>query len=493
MSEQSELNGSQAHVADSEGAVEASLTTAQRLARVLLHNGVDEQAVEVVSTTFEYDEKGEPLGRTAVAERLGLSRNVTGRLLKHALSQLDEADPILQDEADPYPAAVRSYILGGVSGSMPSRYVVLNAGRRRPRSRAAGRPAAAHTAVLATTRSSVVDSRVVETPEADNEPVAASPVDRLDEAAPAADLVRVYLNQIGKTPLLTREEEAELSKRIEAGLYANFKLETANQDGAEPVRAQLERDLRWIVRDGEQAKKHFLEANLRLVVSIAKRYVGISLPFLDLIQEGNLGLIRAVEKFDHTKGFKLSTYATKWIRKAIVEGMADQARIIRLPVALAGAVNKMRGINRQLAVQLGRDPTPEEIAKEMNIPADKVVEIRGYARREPIALDAVIGADGNDATLEDLIEDKSAMGVDPGEQVGGASLSNELLELVKTLNDEERVVVMLRNGYVTGEPMTLTEIGSMLGRTRKYIGQIEDGAMRKLRYPSRLNRLSVYL
>ncbi len=308
------------------------------------------------------------------------------------------------------------------------------------------------------------------------------------EMTASADSVRAYLKQIGKVALLNAEEEVDLAKRIEAGLYSAERLRQAD-DTAEKLVAQMRRDLRWIVRDGERAKNHLLEANLRLVVSLAKRYTGRGMAFLDLIQEGNLGLIRAVEKFDYTKGYKFSTYATWWIRQAITRAMADQARTIRIPVHMVEVINKLGRIQRELLQDLGREPTPEELAKEMDITPDKVLEIQQYAR-EPISLDQTIGDEG-DSQLGDFIEDSEA--VVAVDAVSFTLLQDQLQSVLQTLSEREAGVVKLRFGLTDGQPRTLDEIGQVYGVTRERIRQIESKTMSKLRHPSRSQVLRDYL
>jgi RNA polymerase primary sigma factor len=308
------------------------------------------------------------------------------------------------------------------------------------------------------------------------------------EMTASADSVRAYLKQIGKVALLNAEEEVDLAKRIEAGLYAAERLRQAEEAG-EKLPLQARRDLRWIVRDGERAKNHLLEANLRLVVSLAKRYTGRGMAFLDLIQEGNLGLIRAVEKFDYTKGYKFSTYATWWIRQAITRAMADQARTIRIPVHMVEVINKLGRIQRELLQDLGREPTPEELAKEMDITPDKVLEIQQYAR-EPISLDQTIGDEG-DSQLGDFIEDSEA--VVAVDAVSFTLLQDQLQSVLQTLSEREAGVVKLRFGLTDGQPRTLDEIGQVYGVTRERIRQIESKTMSKLRHPSRSQVLRDYL
>ncbi len=308
------------------------------------------------------------------------------------------------------------------------------------------------------------------------------------ELTASADSVRAYLKQIGKVALLNAEEEVDLAKRIEAGLYAAERVRQT-EDRGEKLTHQHRRDLNWIVRDGERAKNHLLEANLRLVVSLAKRYTGRGMAFLDLIQEGNLGLIRAVEKFDYTKGYKFSTYATWWIRQAITRAMADQARTIRIPVHMVEVINKLGRIQRELLQDLGREPTPEELAKEMDITPEKVLEIQQYAR-EPISLDQTIGDEG-DSQLGDFIEDSEA--VVAVDAVSFTLLQDQLQSVLQTLSEREAGVVRLRFGLADGQPRTLDEIGQVYGVTRERIRQIESKTMSKLRHPSRSQVLRDYL
>ena len=308
------------------------------------------------------------------------------------------------------------------------------------------------------------------------------------ELTASADSVRAYLKQIGKVALLNAEEEVELAKRIEAGLYAT-QLMAELADKGEKLPAAQRRDMAWICRDGDRAKNHLLEANLRLVVSLAKRYTGRGMAFLDLIQEGNLGLIRAVEKFDYTKGYKFSTYATWWIRQAITRAMADQARTIRIPVHMVEVINKLGRIQRELLQDLGREPTPEELAKEMDITPEKVLEIQQYAR-EPISLDQTIGDEG-DSQLGDFIEDSEA--VVAVDAVSFTLLQDQLQSVLETLSEREAGVVRLRFGLTDGQPRTLDEIGQVYGVTRERIRQIESKTMSKLRHPSRSQVLRDYL
>ena len=304
----------------------------------------------------------------------------------------------------------------------------------------------------------------------------------------SADSVRAYLKQIGKVALLNAEQEVSLAKRIEAGLYSAYRMQEIKESG-EKLSPMNRRDLREIERDGRKAKNHLLEANLRLVVSLAKRYTGRGMAFLDLIQEGNLGLIRAVEKFDYTKGYKFSTYATWWIRQAITRAMADQARTIRIPVHMVEVINKLGRIQRELLQDLGREPTPEELAREMDITVDKVLEIQQYAR-EPISLDQTIGDEG-DSQLGDFIEDSEA--VIAVDAVSFTLLQDQLQDVLQTLSEREAGVVKLRFGLTDGMPRTLDEIGQVYGVTRERIRQIESKTMSKLRHPSRSQVLRDYL
>ena len=308
------------------------------------------------------------------------------------------------------------------------------------------------------------------------------------ELTASADSVRAYLKQIGKVALLNAEQEVSLAKRIEAGLYAAYRLQEIKESG-EKLSPMNRRDLREIERDGRRAKNHLLEANLRLVVSLAKRYTGRGMAFLDLIQEGNLGLIRAVEKFDYVKGYKFSTYATWWIRQAITRAMADQARTIRIPVHMVEVINKLGRIQRELLQDLGREPTPEELAREMDITVDKVLEIQQYAR-EPISLDQTIGDEG-DSQLGDFIEDSEA--VVAVDAVSFTLLQDQLQDVLHTLSEREAGVVKLRFGLTDGMPRTLDEIGQVYGVTRERIRQIESKTMSKLRHPSRSQVLRDYL
>ncbi|NNC10658.1 RNA polymerase sigma factor [Planctomonas sp. JC2975] len=301
-----------------------------------------------------------------------------------------------------------------------------------------------------------------------------------------ADPVKDYLKQIGKVPLLNAAEEVELAMRIEAGLFAEEKLGAMTD---QEKRSQLGRDLGWVARDGQRAKSHLLGANLRLVVSLAKRYTGRGMQFLDLIQEGNLGLIRAVEKFDYTKGFKFSTYATWWIRQAITRAMADQARTIRIPVHMVEVINKLARVQRQMLQDLGREPTPEELSKELDMTPEKVIEVQKYGR-EPISLHTPLGEDG-DSEFGDLIEDTEA--VVPADAVGFTMLQKQLESLLDSLSEREAGVIRMRFGLGDGMPKTLDQIGDTFGVTRERIRQIESKTMAKLRHPSRSQSLRDYL
>ena len=312
-----------------------------------------------------------------------------------------------------------------------------------------------------------------------------SPQQQVMVAGATADPVKDYLKQIGKVALLNAEQEVDLALRIEAGLFAQDKLDHDN--------GSIDQRLRWdyeqIIHDGKIAKNHLLEANLRLVVSLAKRYTGRGMLFLDLIQEGNLGLIRAVEKFDYTKGFKFSTYATWWIRQAITRAMADQARTIRIPVHMVEVINKLARVQRQMLQDLGREPTPEELAKELDMTPEKVVEVQKYGR-EPISLHTPLGEDG-DSEFGDLIEDSEA--VVPADAVSFTLLQEQLHSVLDTLSEREAGVVAMRFGLTDGQPKTLDEIGKVYGVTRERIRQIESKTMSKLRHPSRSQVLRDYL
>ncbi|NHC25122.1 RNA polymerase sigma factor [Nocardioides sp. IC4_145] len=327
----------------------------------------------------------------------------------------------------------------------------------------------------ATATSSFVVSSADETDE---------PAQQVMVAGATADPVKDYLKQIGKVPLLNAEMEVELAKRIEAGLFSEEKLAKGGK-----ITPKLLEELEWIAEDGRRAKNHLLEANLRLVVSLAKRYTGRGMLFLDLIQEGNLGLIRAVEKFDYTKGYKFSTYATWWIRQAITRAMADQARTIRIPVHMVEVINKLARVQRQMLQDLGREPTPEELAKELDMTPEKVIEVQKYGR-EPISLHTPLGEDG-DSEFGDLIEDSEA--IVPADAVSFTLLQEQLHAVLDTLSEREAGVVSMRFGLTDGQPKTLDEIGKVYGVTRERIRQIESKTMSKLRHPSRSQVLRDYL
>ena len=311
------------------------------------------------------------------------------------------------------------------------------------------------------------------------------PAAQVAVAGATADPVKDYLKQIGKVPLLNAGQEVELAKRIEAGLFADHKL----AEGSGVLRPGQSIDLERVAEDGRRAKNHLLEANLRLVVSLARRYTGRGMLFLDLIQEGNLGLIRGVEKFDYTRGYKFSTYATWWIRQAITRAMADQARTIRIPVHIVEAVSKLARARRQMLQDLGREPTPGELAAELDMPPERVIEVQKYGR-EPISLHTPLGEDG-DSEFGDLIEDSDA--IQPGEAVSFTLLQEQLHSVLGTLSEREAGVVSMRFGLTDGQPKTLDEIGKVYGVTRERIRQIESKAMSKLRHPSRSNVLRDYL
>ena len=311
--------------------------------------------------------------------------------------------------------------------------------------------------------------------------------EHLDKVAGAsADPVKDYLKQIGRVSLLTADEEKDLSERIEAGLYAQHILDTAKEG---ELSFEYRRELQRAANDGRKAKDHLLEANLRLVVSLAKRYIGRGMHFLDLIQEGNLGLIRAVEKFDYTKGFKFSTYATWWIRQAITRAMADQARTIRVPVHMVEVINKLSRIQRRMLQDLGREPTTEELANELNMPIEKVEEVQKYGR-EPISLHTPLGEEG-DSEFGDLIEDTDA--ISPQDAVAFSILQEEFRQVLDTLSPREAGVIKMRYGLEDGQPKTLDDIGRIYGVTRERIRQIESKTMSKLRHPSRSKALMDFL
>jgi RNA polymerase primary sigma factor len=311
------------------------------------------------------------------------------------------------------------------------------------------------------------------------------PAARVAIAGATADAVKDYLKQIGKVPLLNADQEVDLAKRIEAGLFAEKKLAEAGEDLPRDARLDLE----WVAEDGRRAKDHLLEANLRLVVSLAKRYTGRGMLFLDLIQEGNLGLIRAVEKFDYIRGYKFSTYATWWVRQAITRAMADQARTIRIPVHMVEVINKLARVHRQMLQDLGREATPEELAVALELTPERVAEVQKYGR-EPISLHMPLGEEG-DSEFGDLIEDSEA--IQPGEAVSFTLLQEQLGSVLGTLSEREAGVVSMRFGLTDGQPKTLDEIGKVYGVTRERIRQIEAKTMMKLRHPSRSQLLRDYL
>ncbi len=314
---------------------------------------------------------------------------------------------------------------------------------------------------------------------------AGNPKRRVVTAGATADPVKDYLKQIGRVSLLNAEQEVDLSERIEAGLYAQYLLDTEGDD----MDFKRKRELKWAANDGKKAKDHLLEANLRLVVSLAKRYTGRGMLFLDLIQEGNLGLIRAVEKFDWKKGFKFSTYATWWIRQAITRAMADQARTIRVPVHMVEVINKLSRVQRQMLQDLGREPTPDELARELDMPVEKVQEVQKYGR-EPISLHTPLGEDG-DSEFGDLIEDTDAIA--PSDAVAFSLLQDQFKQVLETLSPRESGVIKMRYGLEDGQPKTLDDIGRVYGVTRERIRQIESKTMSKLRHPSRSQTLRDFL
>lgn len=319
----------------------------------------------------------------------------------------------------------------------------------------------------------------------DNLTPSGNPKRRVIAAGATADPVKDYLKQIGRVSLLNAEQEVDLSERIEAGLYAQHLLDTES----EGMSFKRKRELKWAAADGKKAKDHLLEANLRLVVSLAKRYTGRGMLFLDLIQEGNLGLIRAVEKFDWKKGFKFSTYATWWIRQAITRAMADQARTIRVPVHMVEVINKLARVQRQMLQDLGREPTPDELARELDMPVEKVQEVQKYGR-EPISLHTPLGEDG-DSEFGDLIEDTDAIA--PSDAVAFSLLQEQFKQVLETLSPREAGVIKMRYGLEDGQPKTLDDIGRVYGVTRERIRQIESKTMSKLRHPSRSQTLRDFL
>jgi len=395
------------------------------------------------------------------------------------LADLDEdEDPVAGLDADAGPAHADADAADGDDDDAPE----AAAGPDVPvKGRAAGEPAAAAAAPAAKAAGEDGEDEAFVYGDDDED----LPAAQVAAAGATADPVKDYLKQIGKVPLLNAEQEVELAKRIEAGLFAEEKL----AEGRGTLRPDARSDLEWIADDGRRAKNHLLEANLRLVVSLAKRYTGRGMLFLDLIQEGNLGLIRAVEKFDYTKGYKFSTYATWWIRQAITRAMADQARTIRIPVHMVEVINKLARVQRQMLQDLGREPTPEELAAELDMTPEKVIEVQKYGR-EPISLHTPLGEDG-DSEFGDLIEDSEA--IQPGEAVSFTLLQEQLHSVLDTLSEREAGVVSMRFGLTDGQPKTLDEIGKVYGVTRERIRQIESKTMSKLRHPSRSQVLRDYL
>ncbi|MFP5070536.1 sigma-70 family RNA polymerase sigma factor [Pseudonocardia nantongensis] len=344
-------------------------------------------------------------------------------------------------------------------------------------------------AATAATAASAEPARTDDTLQATVPGAAAAVAEDLDAQSPAADLVRVYLNGIGKTALLSAAQEVDLAKRVEAGVFAQHRLDSAAAEGTlESMDLQYRRDLRAVVRDGARAKNHLLEANLRLVVSLAKRYTGRGMPLLDLIQEGNLGLIRAVEKFDYTKGFKFSTYATWWIRQAITRGMADQARTIRLPVHLVEQVNKLARVKRDMHQRQGREPSDAELAAESGIPEHKIADLLDHAR-DPVSLDMPVGSE-EEAPLGDFIEDAEA--TDAENTVISHLLHDDLRRVLATLEDREQAVIRMRFGLDDGQPHTLDQIGRAFKLSRERVRQIEREVMAKLRVGERADKLRAY-
>jgi RNA polymerase primary sigma factor len=389
-----------------------------------------------------------------------------------------------EDEVDPTELAVVDVVAGSVPPEvqvdLEGDEVVVTVGKKRTLDDV-------DEAKFEPAKEAVVEAKLVE-----DQGFTLSAADDADEpeqqvmvAGATADPVKDYLKQIGKVALLNAEQEVELAKRIEAGLFADEKI----ADVAVKIKPKEADDYDWIAEDGRRAKNHLLEANLRLVVSLAKRYTGRGMLFLDLIQEGNLGLIRAVEKFDYTKGYKFSTYATWWIRQAITRAMADQARTIRIPVHMVEVINKLARVQRQMLQDLGREPTPEELAKELDMTPEKVVEVQKYGR-EPISLHTPLGEDG-DSEFGDLIEDSEA--VVPADAVSFTLLQEQLHDVLDTLSEREAGVVSMRFGLTDGQPKTLDEIGKVYGVTRERIRQIESKTMSKLRHPSRSQVLRDYL
>ena len=451
------------------------------------------KAEPVAARTPSRAKKAAPPAKKAPAKKVEAKADA-----KAAPADIDELDDIELEDAEPEDLEVDvadlelDQLAEGIEVDVVDVEVAVAAGED-------AEPAATATAATAATAvPAAEDDDIVEPSEKDKasgdfvwdeeESEALRQARKDAELTASADSVRAYLKQIGKVALLNAEEEVELAKRIEAGLYGT-QLMSEVADRGEKLPAAQRRDMAWICRDGDRAKNHLLEANLRLVVSLAKRYTGRGMAFLDLIQEGNLGLIRAVEKFDYTKGYKFSTYATWWIRQAITRAMADQARTIRIPVHMVEVINKLGRIQRELLQDLGREPTPEELAREMDITPEKVLEIQQYAR-EPISLDQTIGDEG-DSQLGDFIEDSEA--VVAVDAVSFTLLQDQLQSVLETLSEREAGVVRLRFGLTDGQPRTLDEIGQVYGVTRERIRQIESKTMSKLRHPSRSQVLRDYL
>ena len=404
--------------------------------------------------------------------------------IQAALVGEDLDEPDLSDDGDSDDTESPSDDLSGEDSSADDGDAADEPGPQQPAAAtaaAAGAPAAPGAQVVKIAPESGEDEEILVFGDDDED----LPAAQVAVAGATADPVKDYLKQIGKVPLLNAEQEVELAKRIEAGLFAEEKL----AEGGRSLSTDQRIDLEWISDDGTRAKNHLLEANLRLVVSLAKRYTGRGMLFLDLIQEGNLGLIRAVEKFDYTKGYKFSTYATWWIRQAITRAMADQARTIRIPVHMVEVINKLARVQRQMLQDLGREPTPEELAVELDMTPEKVVEVQKYGR-EPISLHTPLGEDG-DSEFGDLIEDSEA--IQPGEAVSFTLLQEQLHSVLDTLSEREAGVVSMRFGLTDGQPKTLDEIGKVYGVTRERIRQIESKTMSKLRHPSRSQVLRDYL
>jgi len=399
-----------------------------------------------------------------------------------ALDDTDDTDGAEETEA------VAASVAAGVAGSVEVEFardgddVVLTVGGKKKRSLDDVDESTFKPEETAKEEKELVEDEGFSLSDADD---ADEPEQQVMAAGATADPVKDYLKQIGKVALLNAEQEVELAKRIEAGLFADEQL----NDDTKTVGGDDFDDFEWIAEDGRRAKNHLLEANLRLVVSLAKRYTGRGMLFLDLIQEGNLGLIRAVEKFDYTKGYKFSTYATWWIKQAITRAMADQARTIRIPVHMVEVINKLARVQRQMLQDLGREPTPDELAKELDMTPEKVVEVQKYGR-EPISLHTPLGEDG-DSEFGDLIEDSEA--VVPADAVNFTLLQEQLHDVLDTLSEREAGVVSMRFGLTDGQPKTLDEIGKVYGVTRERIRQIESKTMSKLRHPSRSQVLRDYL